>query len=197
MKYSLISGAILFGCALSAFAEPVNFTIDSTHTFPSFEISHVGFSTQRGRFNSTQGTISVDMQNHTGTIDITIDANTIDTGLDKLEEKLRGEKFFNVAKFPTITFKSSSLVFNGDDLVAVDGELTMLGVTKAVHLAITSFKCGIHPASFRKVCGVDAETTIKRSEFGMTYGIPAVGDDVKLLLQVEAFQAPEAGLRKH
>lgn len=190
MKQKLLSGALLVSVAFSAWGAPFGYTIDPTHTFPSFEISHVGFSTQRGRFNSTQGKISVDMTNRTGSVEITIDANSIDTGLQKLEENLRGEDFFDTKQFPIITFKSDKLIFDGDRLTGVDGELTMLGKTKPVSLTVSNFKCATHPVSFRRVCGVDAVTTIKRSDFGMTYGIPAVGDEVRLLLQVEAFQDP-------
>ena len=196
MKKQLICGLLFGSFAIIAWGEPVNFTIDPTHTFPSFEINHLGFSTQRGRFNSTQGKISVDLAKHTGTVEITIDTNSIDTGLDKLEEHLRKADFFNTKEFPTMTFKSSDLQFDGNKLTGTNGELTLLGVTKPVSLTINNFKCGTHPLSGKKECGVDASTIIKRSDCGMKYGIPYVGDEVKLFIQAEAFEDPEPALHK-
>ncbi len=172
--------------ATPALAAPEAFTVDPKHTFPSFEVSHLGFSTQRGRFNASSGKIVLDRAAQKGSIDVVIETKSVDTGLDKLEEHLRGEDFFNVAKYPTITFKSNAVKFNGDVPVAAEGELTMLGVTKPVTLTITAFKCGVHPVSKKDTCGADATTSIVRSEFGLKYALPAVGDQVKLNIQVEA-----------
>jgi len=178
--------AIAAAIAIPAIAAPESFTVDPRHTFPSFEVSHLGFSTQRGRFNKTSGKIALDRAANTGSVDIVIDTASLDTGLDKLEEHLRGEDFFNVAKYPTMFFRSSAVSFKGDVPVAADGELTMLGVTKPVTLTITSFACGVHPISKKDTCGADATASILRSDFGMKYALPAVGDTVKLLIQVEA-----------
>jgi polyisoprenoid-binding protein YceI len=170
----------------TAHAAPETYTIDSTHTFPSFEIGHMGFSTQRGRFNKTTGSIVLDRPAKKASVDITIDANSISTGLEKLETHLRAEDFFDVAKYPTITFKSTGAKFNGDKLASVSGDLTMHGVTKPVTLTVTSFFCGPNPVYKKDACGADAVTTIKRSDFGINYALPAVSDEVKLLIQVEA-----------
>jgi polyisoprenoid-binding protein YceI len=178
--------AIAAAITTPAFAAPETFTVDPRHTFPSFEVSHLGFSTQRGRFNASSGKITLDRAAQKGSIDVVIDTRSVDTGLDKLEDHLRGEDFFNVAKYPTITFKSGTVKFNGDVPVAAEGELTMLGVTKPVTLTITSFKCGVHPVSKKDTCGADAGASIMRSDFGMKYALPAVGDQVKLNIQVEA-----------
>lgn len=180
--FTLASG--LF--ATMAVAAPEAYQIDPTHTFPSFEVGHLGFSTQRGRFNTTSGKIVLDREKKTASVDITIDAASISTGLPKLEDHLRNPDFFDVAKHPTITFQSTGARFEGDKLAALDGKLTMRGVTKPVTLAVTSFYCGMNPIVKKPACGADAETTIKRSEFGINYGLPAVRDDVKLLIQVEA-----------
>lgn len=179
-------GALL--SALPAAAAPETYNIDAGHTFPSFEVSHLGFSIHRGRFNKTEGKVVLDTAAKTGSVEVTIDANSIDTGGDKLDGHLRNEDFFNVAKFPTLTFKGSKMKFEGDKPVAIEGDFTMLGVTKPLTLAINNFKCGAHPFNKKPLCGAEVTGTIKRSEFGMKYGLPAVGDDIKLLIQVEAFK---------
>jgi polyisoprenoid-binding protein YceI len=180
-------------CIASAIVPPAlaateSYTIDPKHTLPSFEINHLGFSTQRGRFNGTSGAITLDREAKRGTVLVTIDTGSVDTGVAKLEEHLRGEDFFNIAKFPAMTFKSNTLKFSGDTPVAADGELTLLGVTKPVTLTITSFRCAQHPIAKKEACGADATATIKRSDFGMKYALPAVGDEVKLVINVEAFK---------
>jgi polyisoprenoid-binding protein YceI len=183
---------ILFAFVAGSVAAPVlgaeSYTVDPRHTFPSFEVSHLGFSTQRGRFNKTSGRIVLDHQAGTGSVDIVIDAASVDTGLDKLEEHLRAEDFFHVEKYPTLTFKSRTVKFNADKPAAVEGELTLLGVTRPVTLTVSAFNCGVHPINKKDVCGADVVATIRRSEFGMTKYVPAVGDEVKLFIQVEAFK---------
>jgi polyisoprenoid-binding protein YceI len=179
--------AVVFASLIAgtAYAAPETYTVDSTHTFPSFEIDHLGFSTQRGRFNKTSGSIVLDRAAKKASVDISIDANSISTGLEKLEIHLRSEDFFDVAKYPTISFKSTGARFNGDKLASVSGNLTLHGVTKPVTLTVTSFYCGHNPVYKKEACGANAETTVKRSDFGISYGLPAVGDQVKLLIQVE------------
>lgn len=192
MKKIAASVAITLGAltaALPAFAAPENYVIDSGHTFPSFEVNHLGFSTHRGRFNKTTGKVTLDAAAKSGSLEVTIDAASIDTGGEKLEAHLKAEDFFNVAKYPTLTFKGSKFTFDGDKPVAVEGEFTMLGVTKPLKLAINNFKCGPHPFSKKPVCGAEVTGSIKRTDFGMKYGVPAVGDDIKLIIQVEAGKA--------
>jgi polyisoprenoid-binding protein YceI len=192
MKKIAASVALTVGAlaaALPAFAAPENYVIDAGHTFPSFEVNHLGFSTHRGRFNKTEGKITLDTAAKSGSVEITIDANSVDTGGEKLDKHLKAEDFFNVAKFPTLTFKGSKFTFDGDKPVAVEGDFTLLGVTKPVKLTISNFKCGAHPFNKKPLCGAEVTGTIKRSEFGMKYGVPAVGDDIKLMIQVEAFKA--------
>lgn len=174
--------------AAPAFAAET-YTIDSKHTFPSFEISHLGFSTQRGRFNGTTGKIVLDQAAKSGSVDVSIDTASVDTGLEALEKHLRGEDFFNSAKFPTMTFKGNRMRFEGDRLVAVDGEFTMLGVTKPVTLKVDNFRCAMHPLAKKPACGADASTVIRRSEFGLTkYPAPVLGEEVKVLIQIEALR---------
>ena len=137
-------------------------------------------------FEKTTGKITLDMGAKSGTVDITIDTASLHTGWTKRDEHLKSEEFFNVAKFPTMSFKSSKLKFDGDKLTGVDGELTLLGVTKPVSLAVTDFKCGAHPINKKAMCGANATATIKRSDFGLSAYIPAIPDDVKLEIQIEA-----------
>jgi polyisoprenoid-binding protein YceI len=165
-----------------------SYTADPTHTYPSFEISHLGFSTTRGAFHKAAGKVVLDTAARSGRIDITIDTASINTGLGKRDDHLRGPDFFNAEQFPSITFASSKLKFNGDKLVGAEGELTMLGVTRPVSLTVDSFVCGTHPMNKKAVCGANAVTTIKRSEWGMKTYLPAVGDDVKIAIQIEAFK---------
>lgn len=170
----------------TAWAAPESYAIDPRHTFPSFEINHMGFSTQRGRFNRTAGHIMLDRQAQKAAAEITIDASSLDTGLIELEERLRKPDFFDVANYPTITLKSTGARFDGETLTALDGHLTIRGQTKPVTLAISKLRCGAHPTNKKAVCGADATAAIRRSDFGMTYGLPVLGDEVKLLIQIEA-----------
>lgn len=179
--------------ALSAMAVlPVfaadSYTVDPTHTYPSFEINHLGFSVQRGRFNQTGGKITLDLEKKSGTADITIDAASLSTGLPKLEDHLRSEDFFDAKKYPVITFSSKNLNFRGDRLASVDGDFTLHGVTHPLTLTVTGFHCGINPITKKQHCGADAHATIQRSEFGMGAYVPAVSDEVKLLINVEAIR---------
>lgn len=185
MKKSLIALALTSLISASAFASD-SYTIDPRHTFPSFEVSHLGFSIQRGRFNQSAGKVELDTANKQGKIDITIDTTSISTGLPDLEKHLQGEDFFDAEKYPTITFTSNKLKFDGDKLVGAEGNFTMHGVTKPVSLLIDHFKCAPHPMTKVATCGANAVTTIKRSDFGVSKYVPAVGDEVKIAIQVEA-----------
>lgn len=185
MKQTLAVFAISAAFALPAAAAD-SYTIDPSHTYPSFEINHLGFSTMRGTFDATSGSVTLDPAAKSGSIEISIDTASIDTGHAKRDEHLKTDEFFNVAKFPSMTYKSTRLKFNGDKLAGADGELTLLGVTRPVSLAVTSFNCGPHPMNKKPVCGANATATIKRSEFGMKTYVPAVGDEVKISIEVEA-----------
>lgn len=179
---------VVAAMAQAALAAPESYTVDPRHTFPVFEVNHMGFSTQRGRFNKASGKISLDRAARSASIDVAIDAASIDMGLDKWDEHMRSEDFFNVAKFPTMSFKSTKVVFDGDKPVGAEGDFTLLGVTKPVKLAVANFHCGENPVAKKPACGADVSTTIKRSEFGMTKYLPGVGDEIRILIPVEAFK---------
>ena len=188
MKRQVIVAAAIAALSTAAIAASDSYTVDSRHTFPVFEVSHFGFSIQRGRFNKTTGALTLDRAAKSGTIDVTIDVASIDMGIEKWDQHMKSEDFFNAAKFPSITYKSTKLAFDGDKVVAADGELTLLGVTKPVKATITDFVCKPHPMLKKEVCGGNVTASIKRSEYGMAYGLPNIGDDIKILLPVEAIK---------
>lgn len=172
--------------ALPAAAD--EYIVDPEHTYASFEIDHLGFSTQRGRFNRSSGSIVFDPVAQQGSLDIRIDAASLDTGLDLRDDILRGENWFKVRDFPDILYRSQNMIFAGDKPQAVDGTLVMLGEMRPLRLEITRFKCGFNLAKRQRGCGADAEGVLKRSDFGLDNGIPFVGDEVRLRIQVEAYR---------
>jgi polyisoprenoid-binding protein YceI len=173
-----------------AMAAPVTYNIEPTHTYPSFEADHMGgLSILRGKFLKTSGTITLDRAAKTGTVDITVDASSLDFGNAKLNEHAKGADMFDVAKFPTSTFKSKKITFNGDVPATAEGDFTLHGVTKPLTLTINRFKCIDHPRLKREVCGADVSGNFKRDDFGITYGMPTFFPEVKLLIEVEAIKA--------
>lgn len=180
--------ALSLVCGLPAWGAEATYTIDPDHTFPNFETSHLGFSTLRGRFDETRGRLVFDESGKRGSVEIEIQASSIDTGVKALDEILRAEDFLNVQAFPTVLFRASDFKFDGSRLVSVEGELTMRGVTRPLTLTVTHYKCGLNIAVFKPVCGADVEATLRRSDFGMTKFLPFVVDDVRLRIQVEALR---------
>ena len=174
--------------AVSTSALAAEYEIDPAHTYPNFAISHLGFSTMHGRFGNTSGTLTMDREAGTGAVDIVIDASSIDTGHEKRDEHLSSPDFLNAVEFPEITYKSTNVSFDGEDKATVEGELTILGETKPVTLNVDSIVCGTHPMNQKELCGFNATAQIKRSDFGMDYGLPAIGDEMQLTFQVEAYQ---------
>lgn len=178
----------LIGLIGSASAAPVSFAIDPNHTAPRFEYSHFGYSSQLHRFDGTSGRIVLDRAAKTASVDITIDAKSVNTGYPLFNEHLQGADFFDTARYPTITFKSTAVKFDGDKPVSVDGNLTIKGITRPVTLTLTSFQEMPHPMLKRDAIGANAVATIKRTDFNMGKYAPAVSDDVTLLIAVEAIQ---------
>lgn len=172
--------------ASSAFAATTTYVIDSSHTYPRFEYDHFGYSTQLSRFDNTTGKIMIDPVAKTGSVDVVIDMKSVNTGSALFNEHIQAEDFLDTAKFATATFKSTRLKFDGEKLTAVDGNLTIKGITKPVTLAVTSFKCMPHPITKKEACGANASTRIKRTEFNAGKYAPYVGDDVTLTIAVEA-----------
>lgn len=180
--------AIVLASLGSALAAPATYVIDTTHTKPRFEYSHFGYSTQVSRFDTTSGKIVFDPVAKTGSVDVVIDAKSVDSGYPLFNEHLQAEDFFDTTKYPTITFKSTAVKFAGDKPVSVDGTLTIKGVSKPVTLTITSFLRMPNPMLKKDAIGANATTTIKRSEFNAGKYAPAVSDEVTLSIPVEAIQ---------
>ena len=186
MKIAL-PAALLASLSGLALAEPVTYQIDPSHTHPSFETDHFGgLSVWRGRFDKTSGTIVIDREKGTGTVDVTVDTSSIDFGMPKLDEHTRSPEMLDVAKFPTATFKGKLTHFkNGAPTEAV-GEFTLHGVTHPLTLTVNSFKCVQFPMDKKEHCGADASGSFNRAEYGInfgdTYGFKM---DVKLAIQVE------------
>ena len=178
-------GALLAGAATVNAAE-AHYTIDPTHTYPSFEADHFGVSMWRGKMNHSSGTVTLDRDAHSGTVKIAIELGSIDFGLAALNTWAVGTEFFNTAQYPQATYVGRFTQFNGNVPTQVDGELTLHGVTRPVSLTINSFACKPHPMLKREWCGADAFATFQRDQFGLTagkdYGFKM---DVTLRIQVE------------
>ncbi len=185
--------ALALPCA--ALASPENYTMDPYHTFAHFEIDHNGLSYMRGLFTKNSGKFTVDRVAKTGSVELAVETASISTGdNDKgsrpraRDEHLRTADFFNVAEFPRMTFKSSGVKFAGDNPAEITGSLTLLGVTKPVALKVERWVCKDHPMNKKPICGGNATATLKRSDFGMKYGLPNLGDDLKLFFSFEAYK---------
>ncbi len=188
MKKQLAILALSLSAALPALAAPETFAIEGTHTYPRFSYSHFGYSTQLSRFDKTTGTIVFDKAAKTGTVDIVIDTKSVNTGFATFNEHIQGEDFLDTAKYPTATFKSTKVVFEGDKPVAVEGNLTLKGVTRPVTLTVTSFQAMPHPMMKKDAIGANAWTVVKRSEFNAGKYAPYVGDEVRIDIAVEAIK---------
>ena len=186
-----LPAALLTLAALSVRAEPVTYQIDPSHSHPSFEADHFGgLSIWRGRFDRSSGTIVLDKDKGTGTVEVTVDTTSIDFGMPKLDEHTKSAEMFDAEKYPTATYKGKLTNFKNGAPTEVEGELTLHGVTHPLTLTINQFRCIMHPMLKKEVCGADASATLKRSDYGISYG-EKVGFkmDVKLLIQVEAARA--------
>ncbi len=177
----------LLSLSTMAAAAPLSYTIDPAHTYPHFAISHLGFSTLHGRFNHTRGKLIIDEAAHSGSVEVVIDAASIDTAHKKRDDHLRSPDFLNAVEFPEITYRSSHVTLH-DGSATVAGELTIMGVSRPVTLDVQHIKCGVNPISKKAACGFDASATIKRSDFGITYGLPGIGDEMQLTFEVEAIR---------
>jgi polyisoprenoid-binding protein YceI len=143
---------------------------------------------QRGMFERTTGRLVLDMAARTGSVDVVIDASSVNTGFKIRDDNLRGDRFFKVAEFPTINFKSNALKFDGDKIVSADGDLTILGKSNPVSLKVERMHCGTDPLTKRYICGADLSTSIKKSDWGMSAFGSALGNDVRLSISVEAIR---------
>ncbi|HEX9396802.1 MAG TPA: YceI family protein [Burkholderiales bacterium] len=193
----IIAAAVL-AAPLAAMAQAENYVIDPFHTVPYFEVDHLGFATMRGRFDRATGKFSIDRAAKSGALEIEIKTADVSTGdTDRAgrprtrDEHLKNADFFNAQEFPSMTFKSTRVVFKGDEPQSIEGNLTLLGVTKPISLNLERWKCGpdMRTQGKRYQCGGNASGSFKRSDFGMKYGLPtAIGDEVKLWMSFYAFR---------
>lgn len=181
---ALALAAVFASAAAPALAD--TYAIEGTHTFPRFSYSHFGYSTQLSRFDKTTGTIEFDAAKKTGSVSITIDTRSVNTGYDTFNGHIQGEDFLDTARFPTATFRSTKVVFDGDKPKSIEGVLTLKGVSKPVTLTVTSFQAMPHPMLKKDAIGANAFVVVKRSDFAMPKYTPYVGDEVRIDIAVEA-----------
>ena len=190
MTKTALAAAMLTLAAGYAVADPVTYQIDPAHTYPSFETDHfAGMSVWRGKFDHTSGTIVLDKAKSTGTVDVTVDATSIDFGMPKLNEHTSSAEMLDVAKHPTATYKGTLVGFKDGAPTQVDGQFTLHGVTRPLTLTIRTFKCMTYPDK-KEHCGADAAGSFNRADYGISYGDKyGFKMDVKLAIQVEAVRA--------
>lgn len=196
MKTLKSSLSTVLGIACSAFAAgalaaPATYEIDASHTYPSFEADHMGgLSLWRGKVNASSGSITLDKAAGTGTVNVTMDMKTIDFGNQPLNDHVQAPEIFDTAKFPTATFAGKLVDFKNGSPSAVDGTLTLHGVTKPLRLTVNSFLCKQDARAMKERCGADASATFNRDEFGVDFG-KAFGFNmgVTLRISVEALEA--------
>jgi polyisoprenoid-binding protein YceI len=187
-KHALVISLATLSIATSSnvMAAQITYQLDPTHTFPSFETDHFGgISIWRGKFNRSSGSVTIDQSARKGFLEATIDLTSVDIGNDKLDEGLKSAQFFDTGKFPTATYKGTSMIFKGNVPVLVVGELTLHGVTKPVNLKIESFKCFQNPLLKKEVCGTESMATFDRADFGIDYG-KSYGFRMKTVLHIQA-----------
>jgi polyisoprenoid-binding protein YceI len=194
MKKALIATAVL-SLPLAAFAAPESYTLDPIHSFPYFEVEHLGVATLRGSFEKSSGKFTIDRAAKTGSVEMTVETASVNTGDNTKgnrartrDEHLRTADFFNVAEFPHMTLKSTEVKFAGDNPSEIAGNLTLLGVTRPLAVKVERWVCKDNPMSKRPMCGGNASASLKRSDFGMKFGIPAISDELKLFFAFEAYK---------
>ncbi len=187
-----LSLAVLLAVPVAAHAAADTYAVDPMHSSVNFTVDHLGLTNIYGRFNKFTGTFSVDKAAKTGSLDASVDTVSVDTNENdkgsrarSRDEHLRSADFFNAAEFPKMTFKSSKVVFSGDNPTAVEGNLTLLGVTHPLTLNLERFKCNPAAGNAKERCGGVAVGKLKRSDFGMKRGVPNIGDEITLMLAFE------------
>ena len=190
-----VIGALALALPLAVSATPESYTIDPTHTFVYWEVDHLGVSMQRGRFDRTTGKLTLDRAAKTGGVDLAVETASLSSGDHQkgsrprtLDDHLKTADFFNVAEFPRMTFKSTGVKFAGDNPSEIAGQLTLLGVTKPLTLKVERWVCKDNPMNKKPMCGGNASGTVKRTDFGMKYGVPAIGDEIRLWVSLEGYK---------
>jgi polyisoprenoid-binding protein YceI len=182
---------VLVGTALAVVAIPTladTYTIDSEYTIPSFKVRHLGVATQRGQFDRASGKVDLDFAARKGSVDLTIDTSSLDLGSAGWNQHVSSPGLFNVAKFPSMTFRSDHLQFDGDKVVGAEGEFTLLGISRPLKIAVNGFKCEPAKADRKAMCAGDVSTTLKRSDFGMNGYLKEISDEIVIEVPVEAYR---------
>ncbi|NYT59592.1 polyisoprenoid-binding protein [Alcaligenaceae bacterium] len=187
MKKILLGAAILAASGL-AHAQEAVYVVEPTHTFVHFEVLHAGTSTNRGRFDTVEGEIALDPKAKTGKANIVVHPTSVNTGIQSYNDHLLNADFLNASVHPTATFVGDEFVFEEGKVKSVTGVLTLLGKTQPVTLNALRFNCYDNPRAKAQACGGDFETTLKRSDFGMNFGLPGIPDAVRILIQIEALK---------
>lgn len=182
---ALSAAILLTGPALAA----DTYTFDPTHTSVIWNTTHFGKSSPHGIFSNIEGTLVLDeAAPENSKINVTVPTGLIATGIAKFDDHLKNKDFFNVTEFPAATFVSTAIEKTGDTTAKVTGDLTLLGVTKPVTLDVVFNGKGPNPMNQKETVGFSASGVVKRSEYGINYALPAVGDDVKIQIEAEAFK---------
>ena len=188
-----LSLVALLAVPAASFAAADNYAVDPLHSSVNFTVEHLGLTNIYGRFNKFTGTFSMDKAAKSGSLEASVDTASVDTNENdkgsrarSRDEHLRSADFFNAAEFPKMTFKSTKVAFSGDNPSAVEGNLTLLGVTHPLTLNIERFKCNPASGNAKERCGGVAVGKLKRSDYGMKRGIPSIGDEIALVLAFEA-----------
>ncbi|WP_426701071.1 YceI family protein [Rhodanobacter sp. Col0626] len=184
LKY--LAFASLLGAAVSVQAAPVTYKLDPSHTMVLFSWNHFGYSNPTADFGLGEGTVVFDEQQPAkSSVDVTLPLAQLDTHVPALDKHLKEADFFNAGKYPTVTFKSTTVQPLGGNKFKVTGNLTVHGVTKPVVLDATLNKVGPHPMSKAQSIGFDATASIKRSDFGVGAYVPNVSDDITIRITTE------------
>lgn len=193
MRTAFTLAIALIGAAVTtaAPAEPVAYSVDPAHTRVHWEVRHFGTSTQRGRFGAVEAHVVLDRAQRRGELSVAIDTRVVDSGVPALDGMLRGASFLAAEQYPQAWFVASRLEFDGDRLVGAHGEFTLRGVSRPLTLRALRFAC--REEGGREVCGGDFEAEFRRSDHGITFGLPFVSDAIRLTIQVEAVRP--AGLQ--
>ena len=187
-----LTAAALLALPIAAFAATDSYTVDPLHSSVNFTVDHLGLTNIYGRFTKFSAKYSMDKAAKTGAMEASVDTASVDTNENdkgsrarSRDEHLRSADFFNAAEFPKMTYKSTKVAFTGDTPSAVEGNLTLLGVTHPVALTIERFKCNPAAGNAKERCGGVAVGKLKRSDFGMKRGVPNIGDEITLVLAFE------------
>jgi polyisoprenoid-binding protein YceI len=165
------------------------YRIDPAHSIPQFEFTHLGMTTQTGRFDKAGGFVVLNMAKHSGSVYYEVDTNSLNMGFGTESENSPGYQLFRVKIFPKIIFRSNQLVFDSDNqVIAAKGRLTMLGVSRDLTVDVRDFKCSVHPLLKKEVCAGEISAVIQRSQFGMVKFIPGISDRIAITIPVEAYK---------